>query len=113
MCQPGNTQNGGTVLPIARLAVDAESGSPDSYSSFLVTICLSRLVSEIFACDRQTDGQGRTITIAGPQTVAGQLIHYTGHNTSHHNKYKSIKNHNLALPTSQLNRSKGTIVITY
>jgi len=54
-CQPGNTQNGGTVLPIANLMADSESGSPDSYSSFLVTKRLSRLVSEIFACDRQTD----------------------------------------------------------
>jgi len=42
-CQPGNTQNGRTVLPIANLMADSESGSPDSYSSFLVTICLSRL----------------------------------------------------------------------
>jgi len=31
--------------------------SPVSCSRFLVTICLSRLVSEIFACDRQTDRQ--------------------------------------------------------
>jgi len=53
--RPGNTQNGGTVLPIANLMVDYVSGSPDSYSSFLVTICLSRLVSEMFACNRQTD----------------------------------------------------------
>jgi len=36
---------------------DSELGSSDYYSSFLVTIRLSRLVSEIFACDRQTDGQ--------------------------------------------------------
>jgi len=56
-CKPGNTQNGGTILPIANLMADSESGSPDSYLSFLVTIRLSRLVSEIFACDRQTDGQ--------------------------------------------------------
>jgi len=54
-CQPGNTQNGGTVLPIANLITDSEPGSLDSYSSFLVTTRLSRLVSEIFACDRQTD----------------------------------------------------------
>jgi len=50
---------------------DSESGSPDSYSSFLVTIRLSRLVS-----DRQTDGwtdgrASRTITIAGPLIVGG------------------------------------------
>jgi len=88
-CQPGNTQNGGTVLPIVNLMADSESGSPAFYSSFLVdlTICLSRLVSEIFACgrqtDRQTDGRTdgqttRTITIAGPHIVAGQLIWCTG-----------------------------------
>jgi len=34
---------------------DSKSGSPVSYSSFLVTTCLSRLVLEIFAFDRQTD----------------------------------------------------------
>jgi len=32
-CQPGNTQNGGTVLPIANLMADCESGSPVSCSS--------------------------------------------------------------------------------
>jgi len=42
---------------------------------FLVTICLSRLVLEIFACDRQRDEQTTwTITIAGPHIVADQLI---------------------------------------
>jgi len=45
------TQNGGTVFPIANLMADSDSGSPVSYSSFLVTIRLSRLVSEIIACD--------------------------------------------------------------
>jgi len=54
-CQPGITLNGVTVLLIANLIGDSESGSPVSYSSFLITICLSRLVSEIFACDRQMD----------------------------------------------------------
>jgi len=34
---------------------DSESGSPYSYSSFLVTIRLSRRVSEIFACDRRAN----------------------------------------------------------
>jgi len=29
----GNTQNGGTVLPIANLMADSESGNPNSYSS--------------------------------------------------------------------------------
>jgi len=76
-CHPGNAQHGGTVLPIANLMADFESGSPVSYSSFLVTIGvgLSGLVSEIFACDRRTDGQTmQTITIAGRHIVAGQLI---------------------------------------
>jgi len=51
-CQPGNTQNGGTVFLITNTMADSESGSPVSCSSFLVTIGLSHLVSEIFACDR-------------------------------------------------------------
>jgi len=74
-CQPGNTPNGGTVLPIANLTADSEYRSPASYSSFLVglTICLSRLVLDMFACDRQTDVQ-RGHTIAGLHLVAGQLI---------------------------------------
>jgi len=56
------------------LMANSELGSPDSDLSFLVTICLSRLVSEIFARDRQTNGQTTsTITIAGPHVVAGQL----------------------------------------
>jgi len=49
-CQPG------TVLPIANLMADSESGSPLSCSSFLVTIGLSRLVSEIIRV-WQTNGQ--------------------------------------------------------
>jgi len=68
-CQPGNTQNGKTVLPIVNLMADSESGSPSSYSCFIITIDLSRLVSEIFVCDRQTD------------IVMGQLI--TAKNCSH------------------------------
>jgi len=57
--QPGNTQDGGTVLPIANLMADSESGSLDSYSTFLVTIRLSRLVSEISrVTDRRTDKHG-------------------------------------------------------
>jgi len=51
----GNTQNGGTVLPIANLVADSELVSPVSYSSFLVIICLSHLVSEMWQTDRQTD----------------------------------------------------------
>jgi len=66
-CQTGNTQNGGTVLPIANLMADSESESPISYSSFLVIIWPSRSDSDEFACDRQTDGDHYYI-------VAGQLI---------------------------------------
>jgi len=74
-CQPGNTQNGGTIIPIVNLMAASESGSPDSYLSLLVTIRLSRLVSEIFTYDRQTDGWTmQTITIAGPHIVVGLLI---------------------------------------
>jgi len=54
-CQPRNTQNGRTILPIVNLMADSESRSPVSYSSFLVTICLSCLVSEIFTSDRRMD----------------------------------------------------------
>jgi len=43
-CRPGNAQIGRTVLPIMNLAADSELGSLDSYSSFLVTICLFRSV---------------------------------------------------------------------
>jgi len=44
-----------TVLPIANLMADSESGNPSSYLRFIVTVGLSHLVSEIFVCDRQTD----------------------------------------------------------
>jgi len=45
---------------IANLMADSESGSPVSYSSFVVTIAFSRLVSEISSVthrrtDRHTD----------------------------------------------------------
>jgi len=50
----GNSPDGG--LPIANLTEDSESESLGSYSDFLVGITIaSRLVSEIFACDTQTD----------------------------------------------------------
>jgi len=82
------------VLPIVNLMAGSESGSPVSYSSFLVTICLARLVLEIFACERQTDGQTtQTITIAGLHIVAGmqltslrlseEIIHTLIHNILH------------------------------
>jgi len=90
----GYTQNGGTVLPIANLTAHSESGSPDSYSNFLVTIHLSHsLVLEIFACDRQTDGRTtRTITIAGPNTCGGPArnIHHAATMGGKHNMQKNI-----------------------
>jgi len=69
-------QNGGTILPIANLMADSASGSPSSYSHFIVTTDLPHLVSEIFACDRDRQTGGwtmRIITIAGPHIAAGQL----------------------------------------
>jgi len=53
-----NAQSGRIVLPVANLLADSESKSPSSYSRLLATICLSRLVLEIFACDvhRWSDG---------------------------------------------------------
>jgi len=69
-----NTQIGETVLPIANLIADSELGHPDSYSSFLVNIGLSRLVSEIFARDRQTDGENANHYYSWPHIVAGELI---------------------------------------
>jgi len=45
------------LLPIVNLMTDSESRSMDSYLSIPVTIRLFHLVSEIFVCDRQTDGQ--------------------------------------------------------
>jgi len=75
-CRFRNTQNDRTVLPIANLTADPESGSPDSYSSFLVPMGVPRLVSEIFVCDRQTDGRTNNVDhyYSWPHTVAGQLI---------------------------------------
>jgi len=35
-CQPGNTQNGGTVLLIANLMADSESGSPHIVAGQLI-----------------------------------------------------------------------------
>jgi len=64
-CRHGNTHNGGTVLQIANLMADSESRSPEFYSNFLVTMHLSRLVSEIglFACDRQTVRQTDIVAV--------------------------------------------------
>jgi len=71
----GNTQNGGNVLLIANVMAESESGSPDSYPSFLVTTCLSRLVLEIFVCDRQTDNVDHYYSWF--HTVAGQLTKWS------------------------------------
>jgi len=51
------------------------NGTLSLYSlTHLVKISLSRLVSEIFSGERQTDGRTtRTITIAGPDIVVDQL----------------------------------------
>jgi len=73
-CQPGNTQNGRTVLPIVNLMADSESGSPISHSLFIITIGLSYLVSEIFTCDKQMDNAD--YYIADPHIMSDQLIMY-------------------------------------
>jgi len=79
-CQPGNTQNGRTVPPVANLMADSELGSPDSYLSFVATIRLSRRYSHDIQTDRRTDRRTmRIITIAGPHIVAGQLIQCNKH----------------------------------
>jgi len=58
-----NGQTVGAVLPVEHLVADSEPRTPVSYSSLIVNIALSRLVLEIFACDRHrqtdrpTDGQ--------------------------------------------------------
>jgi len=49
------------ICSIGLTLADTESGSLNSYSSFLVTIPLSHLASEIFPCDRQMDGQRRSL----------------------------------------------------
>jgi len=58
-CQPRNTQNGLTVLPIANLMAESESGSPVSYSSFLVNMFMSLSFADIcvWQTDRRTDGR--------------------------------------------------------
>jgi len=63
------------LLPVTNLLADSESGSLDSYSCFLVTILLSRLVSEIFVYDKQTDGKTDNADhyYSWPHIVAGQL----------------------------------------
>jgi len=69
-------QDGGTVFPIANLIADFELESPVSYSSFLVIMRLSCLVSEIFACDRQANRQTDNADHynSWPHIVVGQLI---------------------------------------
>jgi len=45
----------GTVLPVVNLIAYSEPGTQLSYSSLMVTVDLSRFVSEIFACDRRPE----------------------------------------------------------
>jgi len=70
----GNAQNGGAVLPVAKMMADSEPETPISYCRF---IALSRIVSEIFACDtqtdRQTDGLTTRIDALAVAILAGQL----------------------------------------
>jgi len=54
-CLPRNTQNGRTVLQIVNLIADSETGSPGSYSCFVVTK-LSHFVPEILSM-QQMDRQ--------------------------------------------------------
>jgi len=83
------SQNAGTVLPVENLTVESESRSPVSYSSFIVTIGLSRLVSDIFACNTQTDGgTTQTITIAG--RPAKNLERVNRYNSAARKKAKNI-----------------------
>jgi len=62
-CRPWNTQNGRTKLSIANPTADSESGSPVSYSSFLLTISLIFWDICVWQTDRQTT---QTINIAAP-----------------------------------------------
>jgi len=57
----------GTILSVANLMAYSEPGTPISYSSFIVTVGLSRSMSEIFACETRTDRQR---SIAGPSRSA-------------------------------------------
>jgi len=85
------TENSGTVPPITNLMADSELRSPDSYLGFLVTIHLSRLVSQIFACDGRTDNADHhyssPLHCGGPaknqhhfwyeqQSIETSLLHY-------------------------------------
>jgi len=90
-CQPGNLQNGRTVLLIANMMADSESGSLNSNSSFLVTISLSRLVSNIFMCDRQKDNANHYWPIG--HIVAHQLTkqHKCTWNTNKTPKHRATR----------------------
>jgi len=67
----GNAQSGRTLLPVANLIADSELGTGVSYSSLMVTIAPSDLVSEIFVCDRQTDTRRTTRINAIAVTQSG------------------------------------------
>jgi len=51
----------GTALPVANLIAYSDPGTQISYLSLIVTTALDHLLSEIFACDTQTDRQRRTL----------------------------------------------------
>jgi len=67
-----NTQNGGTILPIANPLADSELVSPVSYSSFLVTTGLSLSFGDIRVW--QTDRQCGTLLVVG-QLINDYLLH--------------------------------------
>jgi len=66
------SQNGGTVLPIANLMVESESGSPSFYSHFIVTVGLSVLLSFGDVRIWQTDNADHYYS--WPPRCGGQLI---------------------------------------
>jgi len=108
--RPRNIQYGGIVLPMANLIADSDSGNPDYYWTFLVTIRLSRLVWEIFAW--QTDGQTtRPITTASLHIVAGKWE--SRGLTSHSTLYRSFLGRFLQVrwPNQQSQSTEGSTEI--
>jgi len=80
-CPAGNTQNGGTILPITKPDGRCWIGKAKflfTFHSNHTSISLSFRYSRV--TDRQTHRHGRTtwtISIAGPHIVAGQLVRLT------------------------------------
>jgi len=115
--RPENTQNGGTVLQIANLTADFELESTNSHSSFLVTIRLSRLVSEIFTCeDTQTDNMNHyyswLLQCDGP---ANKLCLMTLNQTCglFHNLYFLLLLECIAKPRINHTTSLGKLLLCY